>query len=102
MKGWKELIMAATWLCCLGLVTTADAGSLKKEPTFDKSPGPAFRTVDGTLKKINGQYYVVEEYTGNKVRLFVNKKTRMMRGKKKPGDSIRAEVTKGYFANSIQ
>jgi hypothetical protein len=34
--------------------------------------------------------------------MYVSKETKKIRGEKKPGDSIRAEVTRGWHANSIQ
>lgn len=69
---------------------------------FDTKPGPAFMMVDGKLNKIDGNFYVVEDFTGKEMRLYVSKDTKKMRGEKKPGDLIRAEVTKGWYANSIQ
>ena len=68
----------------------------------DTGPGPAFRTVSGKVVKINGPYYDVLEYTGTRVRLHVNNKTMKINGNKKVGDMIRAEITKGRHANSIQ
>jgi hypothetical protein len=78
---------------------------------LDTQPGPAFQTVDGELKKIDGHTYVIEEsvvnYRGEKVgiaevRFYVGKETKRVRGEKKVGDTVRAEITRGGFANSIQ
>lgn len=102
MKKFIEALFVVALIFSLGLPTAGVAGTQKSSTQLDTKPGPAFRTVDGTLRHIKGSIYVVEEYTGNKVQLYVSKKTRMMRGRKKPGDTIRAEITKGYFANSIQ
>lgn len=74
----------------------------KSQMTFDTKPGPAYQTVGGMLSRIEGNIYVVEDYGGNEMRLYVGKETKKLRGEKKPGDSIRAEVTKGWYANSIQ
>lgn len=68
----------------------------------DTSPGPAHRTISGKVVKISGVYYDVLEYTGTRVRLHVNNKTVKINGDKKVGDMIRAEITKGGHANSIQ
>jgi hypothetical protein len=78
------------------------AESKKSGTTYDTKPGPAFQTVDGKLNKIDGNIYVVEDYSGKEMRLYVSKDTKKVRGEKKPGDSIRAEITKGWHANSIQ
>ena len=83
---------------------TTSASSMSSEPVdpTDSSPGPAFRTVSGKVVKIDGEYYDVEEYTGNRVRLHVGSKTVMINGTKKVGDKIRAEITQGGYANSVQ
>ncbi|HXF94278.1 MAG TPA: hypothetical protein VNK46_16110 [Nitrospiraceae bacterium] len=69
---------------------------------MDTKPGPAFQMVEGKLNKIDGDIYVVEDYNGNEVRLYVGKETKRLRGNKKVGDTVRAEITRGGFANSIQ
>ncbi len=83
---------------------TTSAGSMSSEPVnpTDSSPGPAFRTVSGKIVKVDGEYYDVEEYTGNRVRLHVGSRTVMINGNKKVGDKIRAEITQGGYANSVQ
>jgi hypothetical protein len=83
------------------------------QPTaeLDTQPGPAYKTVDGELKQIDGHTYVMEESVQNyrgeivkidEVRFYVGKETKRVRGEKKVGDKIRVEVTRGGFANSIQ
>ena len=69
---------------------------------LDQKPGPAQRTVSGTVKQVNGQVVVMEDYEGREVRMFVSSQTKKLRGDKKPGDSIRAELTAGGHANSVQ
>lgn len=81
--------------------TVSATGGEMQKPT-DTSSGPAFRTVSGKVKKVDDPYYDVEEYSGNMVRLHVNNKTIKINGDKKVGDSIRAEITRGGHANSIQ
>lgn len=73
-----------------------------KPKNLDTKPGPAFQTLDGKITKINGEVYEVEDYNGNEVHLYVGNQTKKLRGNKKVGDTIRAEVTRGGFANSIQ
>jgi uncharacterized protein YdeI (BOF family) len=68
---------------------------------FDNAPGPAWRTLGGTLKKVEGDIYTVEDYEGNQVKLLVGQGTKQLH-KKKVGDTVRAEITRGGFANSIQ
>ncbi|MBH0196681.1 MAG: hypothetical protein HP494_14080 [Nitrospira sp.] len=67
----------------------------------DHKSGPAWRTIGGTVKQIKGNTYTVEDYEGNQVQLFVGQDTKHLR-QKKVGDTVRAEVTRGGFANSIQ
>jgi hypothetical protein len=102
MKGTLGVIaLAATFV--FGAAGLVDAASSKKSGmTHDTKPGPAFQTVDGKLNKIDGSIYVVEDYTGKEMRLYVSKDTKKLKGEKKPGDLIRAEITKGGHANSIQ
>jgi hypothetical protein len=73
-----------------------------KPGQYDTKPGPAWRTVGGTVKGVQGDMYTVEDYDGNQVRLHVGQGTKHLQGNKKVGDSIRAEITRGGFANSIQ
>ena len=68
----------------------------------DKAAVELASPVSGKVVKVDGPYYDVEEYTGNRVRLHVNNKTVMINGRKKVGDSIRAEITRGGHANSVQ
>jgi hypothetical protein len=73
-----------------------------KPGQFDTKPGPAWKTVGGTVKGIQGDTYMVEDFEGNPVKLHVGQGTKRLKGSKKVGDTIRAEVTRGGFANSIQ
>ncbi len=74
----------------------SDAG--RSTPT----PGPAWKTISGTVKQIKGDIYIVEDYEENHVQLHVNRETKRLRGQKKVGDRVRAEITRDGFANSIQ
>ena len=67
----------------------------------DSQPGPAWRTIGGTVKSVHGDIYTVEDYEGNQVKLRVGQGTKYIH-KKKVGDTVRAEITRGGFANSIQ
>ena len=67
----------------------------------DSKPGPAWKTVGGTVKRVEGGIYTVEDYEGNQVKLYVGQGTKHI-NKKKVGDTVRAEITRGGFANSIQ
>lgn len=73
-----------------------------KAGQFDTKPGPAWKTVGGTVKGIQGDVYMIEDYEGNQHKLHVGQGTKRLRGNKKVGDAIRAEITRGDFANSIQ
>ena len=74
-----------------------------KAGQFDTKPGPAWKNRRRrTVKGIQGDVYMVEDYEGNPVKLHVGQGTKRLKGNKKVGDTIRAEVTRGGFANSIQ
>jgi hypothetical protein len=88
-----------------------DPSSMLKPNQHDTKPGPDFTTVNGKLTKIEGDVYVVqtsiEDYRGttvnaNEMRVYVGKQTKKLGGEKKVGDTVRAEITRGGFANSIQ
>ena len=72
-----------------------------KTSHHDERPGPAWMTFGGTVKKVEGNTYTVEDYEGNHVNLYVGQGTKQTKPKK-VGDTVRAEITRGGFANSIQ
>ena len=78
-----------------------EAPEAPKPGQHDSKPGPAWRTVGGTVKNVEGDTYTVEDYEGNQVKLFVGQGTKHIK-QKKVGDTVRAEITRGGFANSIQ
>lgn len=101
------------------LLTTTDAGAGQSsnastspsQPTMTApstgthgtlQPGPAWKTIGGMIKHIKGDLYIVEDYEGNQVQLYVSRETKQLRGHKKVGDRVRAEITRDGFANSIQ
>ena len=69
--------------------------------SHNQKPGPAWMTFSGTVKKIEGNAYTVEDYEGNHVKLYIGQGTKHIK-QKKVGDTVRAEITRGGFANSIQ
>ena len=73
-----------------------------KPGQYDSKPGVAWKTVGGTVKDIQGETYTVEDYDGSQMKMRVGQGTKHLRGNKKVGDTIRAEITHGGFANSIQ
>ena len=78
-----------------------EQGEAPKAGHHDSKPGPAWKTVGGTVKNVEGDIYTVEDYEGNQVSLRVGQGTKHMK-QKKVGDTVRAEITRGGFANSIQ
>ena len=76
-------------------------GDVPKADHHDSKPDPAWKTVGGTLKNVEGNIYTVEDYEGNQVKLHVGQGTKHIY-KKKVGDTVRAEITRDGFANSIQ
>lgn len=80
---------------------------------MDTAPGPAYTTVDGKITKIEGSVYTIQsESTGyqnlggttnfSEMKIYVGQQTKKLHGDKKVGDKLRAEITRGGFANSIQ
>jgi hypothetical protein len=84
------------------MVSTPETASFSTGDRSDHKPGPAWKTIGGTLKHIKGDVYTVEDYDGNQVQLYISRETKQLRGSKKIGDRVRAEITHGRFANSIQ
>ena len=78
-----------------------DLSNAPKADHHDEKPGPAWMTFGGTVKKIEGNTYTVEDYEGNRVKLYVGQGTKHIK-QKKVGDTVRAEITRGGFANSVQ
>jgi len=78
-----------------------DTSSWSANVQRDRKPGVAWRTIGGTVKQIKGDTYMVEDYEGNQVQVYVGNETKHLR-QKKVGDTVRAEITRGGFANSIQ
>ena len=79
-----------------------NAYPLSRPSQSTPQPGPAWKTIGGTVKQIQGDIYVVEDYEGNQIQLYVSRDTKRLRGQKKVGDRVRAEITRDGFANSIQ
>jgi len=90
---------AATAASSIGAVPATPEAP--KAGQHDSKPGPAWKTVGGTLKSVESDSYTVEDYEGNQVKLYVGQGTKHI-NKKKVGDTVRAEITRGGFANSIQ
>ena len=94
-------------------IGVAGASDRPDGAAIDTAPGPAFTTVDGKITKIEGSVYTIQtESTGyqnqgsttnvSQMKIYVGQQTMKVRGDKKVGDKIRAEITRGGFANSIQ
>lgn len=73
-----------------------------KPGQHDSKPGVAWKTVGGIVKEIHGEAYTGEDFDGKPMTVHVGQSTRHLRGNKKVGDTIRAEIVHGGFANSIQ
>ena len=84
------------------LGSVPESAPAAKPGQHDSKPGVAWKTVGGTVKNIQGETYLVEDFEGNQMKVHVGQGTKHLRGNKKVGDPIRAEITRGGFANSIQ
>lgn len=107
----KRTVVLAIAVAAAGFVGTGPAlADSEQSMQMDTSPGPAYLTIDGKVSKIEGNVYTLQtsspDYLGNgtvnEMRVFVGQETKKLRGDKKVGDKVRAEVTRGGFANSIQ
>ena len=91
-----------------GMASTDSDDSLTNAYTLSRPsqstprPGPAWKTIGGTVTRIKGEVYTVEDYDGNQIHLYVSRETKHLRGQKKVGDRVRVEITRDGFANSIQ
>ncbi len=82
--------------------SVTNAYTLSRPSQSTPRPGPAWKTIGGTITRIKGDVYTVEDYEGNQMHLYVSRDTKHLRGPKKVGDRVRAEITRDGFANSIQ
>ena len=78
-----------------------ESSNAPKANPNDSKPGPAWKTIGGTVKNVHRDIYTVEDFEGNQVTLRIGQGTKHI-NKKKVGDTVRAEITRGGFANSIQ
>lgn len=101
-KSKKSAAHSSAAVAAEAVGNVPDAGSAPMAGHHDQKPGPAWKTIGGTVKQIKGDMYTVEDYEGNQVQLYVGQETKKIRGNKKVGDTVRAEVTRGGYANSIQ
>lgn len=65
------------------------------------NPGQAWRTVNGTITDVAGDIYTIEDYESQRITLYVGKGTKHLK-RKYVGETIRAEITRSGFVNSIQ
>ena len=112
MKQLASIV--AIVLVCTVVMAIGVAGAAGPDTAaMDTTPGPAFTTVDGKITKIEGSVYTIQsESTGyqnygsttnvSEMKIFVGQQTKKLHGDKKVGDKVRAEITRGGFANSIQ
>ena len=104
----RATIVITTFLLTIGfgaLIHSQAAGPMGEKPGKSLSTNPSsapFRTVDGKLLKVDGEFYVLEDPAGKERRIHVNKETVLLNGPKRPGDTIRAEITQSGHAISIQ
>ena len=114
MKQLNSIIAIA--LVCTAVMSTGGAHASMDGADgakMDTAPGLAFTTVDGKITKIEGSVYTIQsESTGyqnlgnttnvSEMKIYVGQQTKKLHGDKKVGDKVRAEITRGGFANSIQ
>lgn len=112
MKQLANIVAIALVFTAVMAIGVAGASELDST-AMDTAPGPAFTTVDGKITKIEGSVYTIQsESTGyqnqgsttnvSEMKIRVGQQTKKLHGDKKVGDKVRAEITRGGFANSIQ
>lgn len=101
-KQSKEATTTSAAAASSLLGSVPESSPAPKPGQHDSKPGVAWKTVGGTVKNIQGEVYTIEDFEGNQMKLYVGQGTKHLRSNKKVGDSIRAEITHGGFANSIQ
>ncbi len=79
--------------------------------TIKELPGKALETttsstgshiLEGKLLKIEGDFWVVEDFSGNQHQVHIGAETKLPQSPKQPGDSIQAVVRKDGHASLIQ
>jgi hypothetical protein len=112
-RHWNIIAITLMWTAVMSFGVTHAATDARDAAQMDTAPGPAFTTVDGKITKIEGSVYTIQsESTGyqnygsttnvSEMKIFVSQQTKKLHGEKKVGDKVRAEITRGGFANSIQ
>jgi hypothetical protein len=101
-KSQKKSVHSSAATAAAEMGPVPQVSPAPKTGQHDTKPGPAWKTVGGTVKDIQGNMYTLEDYEGNQMKVHVGQGTKHLRGNKRVGDSIRAEITRGGFANSIQ
>ena len=117
MKPFKSIIcitLISAAVMYIGVGCASKGGQeVMQTAQLDTAPGPAYTTVDGKVTKIEGSVYTIQtESTGyqnygttknvSEMKIYVGRETKKLHGDKKVGDKVRAEITHGGFANSIQ
>ena len=105
MAGHLTLALGIT-VFVSGLVDATDydraAGMMPAAPPHLRSGQQEIgHTVEGEVLRIDGEYYFVEDLSGNEVRLVVNQST-LRTGPIKEGERVEARVTNDDHALSIR
>ena len=96
----KQLLSVLGLFCVIGLPITAFA---QNAPIGTEGILIAFgaNTVEGTLMKIEGDYYVIMDSAGTEQRGHVDGRT-LITGNITPGAKVKAEVTDEGHASALQ
>ena len=117
----RKRMLALTFAITVVVLAGGSFALAESQPSekMDTAPGLTQSIIDGEVIKIEGNVYTVlsgypdngsasqarswgGSLTQKEIRVYVGKETKKIKGDKKVGDKIRAEVTHGGFANSIQ
>ena len=102
----KTVGIAMTFLLVIGLSFAVQATNMsstaddKKADQFDNKDGQMQKTIQGDVKQIDGNNYVIEGVDGTEIKLYTDNNT-VMSDQIFPRDRIEAKITEKNQALSI-
>ena len=91
-----------------GLIAPISTLAEEKKPDISEqnlntnSSSMSLHSIEGKILEIDGEFYVVEDPNGQRIRVHVGERTVMLSGAKRPGDPIRATIKKDGHALTVK
>ena len=96
----KRTLSLLAIFCVFGLTTASFVQSAPVDQTNNLiAAGPT--TLEGTLMKVEGDFYVIMDSAGKEQRVHVDRSTSII-GKIQPGSKVKAEVTNDGHASALK